>query len=327
VSGASDHFDGRRYFNPGDAAPRRRRDLLRWLLNGRRRRRPSVSGDPGMFPEPSPREPSPPELPPPRSAALTFIGHSTFLIRLSDLTLLTDPIFSERCSPLSWAGPRRLRPPGLSLDALPPPDVVLVSHNHYDHMDLPSLRALQHRFAPVFVTASGNGRRLAGAGISQVVELDWWQRVRLGRAAVTATPARHVSARSLFDRNRALWCGFMVTTGSQRLFFAGDSATGGHWRTIRERLGPPQLAMLPIGAYSPREIMAPVHMDPAEAVGAHLALGARQSIGMHFGTFPLTEEPPDAPLRELAASREAAGLEPDAFDTLGFGETRFFALG
>jgi L-ascorbate metabolism protein UlaG (beta-lactamase superfamily) len=217
------------------------------------------------------------------------------------------------------------RPPALALADLPRPDIVLLSHNHYDHMDLPTLRALRQRHAPRFVTTLGNARILATAGID-AVELDWWQDTTIGGLTITATPARHFSARTPFDRNRALWGGFMVGDGSGRLLFAGDSAAGPHWAAIHARLGAPALALLPIGAYEPRWFMAAAHMNPEEAVQAHLALGAKRSVGMHFGTFQLTDEAIDAPLIALDAARQAHGVARADFDTHGFGETRLYRL-
>ena len=315
----SSHFDGRRYFNPGDDSPRDPSLILRWMLTRR----------PALWPRRVENEVWPPPTDPVPSgvASLTFIGHSTFLIRLTapdgaPLTVLTDPVFSERCSPVPWAGPRRVRAPGLALDALPRPNVILLSHNHYDHLDLPSLRALHRRFDPVVVTTPGNARTLARAGISGARELDWWEGAAFGALRVTATPARHFARRGLFDLNRSLWAGFMLELNGQRLLFAGDSGAGPHWAAIRDRLGPPGVALLPIGAYLPPEIMQPVHMNPAEAVQAALDLGATRAVGMHFGTFQLTDEAMDAPLRALRAARAKAGLLQDAFDVLGFGETR-----
>ncbi len=314
----SDHYDGRHFFNPGGTRPSRGLlHLLRWRLRNQRSEWPRHAPNADYAP--------PPPAAAAGTAAITFINHATFLIRLPGAVVLTDPIFSERCSPVSWAGPKRARPPGIALADLPRPDIVLISHNHYDHMDLPSLRELRRRHAPLFVTMLGNARTLAGVGIV-ATELDWWQEVTLGAVGLTATPARHFSARTPFDRNRALWGGFMIRAGAAQILFAGDSGAGPHWHDIRMRLGAPDLALLPIGAYEPRWFMASVHMDPAEAVEAHLALGAWRSLGMHFGTFQLTDEAIDAPLHALAAAREAAHLDPDAFTTLGFGETRAFAL-
>ena len=269
-------------------------------------------------------QPPPPDTVAADAVAITFINHASFLIRLAGGVVLTDPIFSERCSPVSWAGPRRVRRPGIALADLPRPDVVLLSHNHYDHMDFPTLRALQARHAPRFVTMLGNARRLAKLGIA-ATELDWWQHMSLGTLRITATPARHFSARSPFDRNRALWGGFMLSNPAGSVLFAGDSGAGPHWAEIRTRLGAPDVALLPIGAYEPRWFMAAVHMDPAEAVQAHLALGARRSVGMHFGTFQLTDEAIDAPLHALREACEQCAV--DGFKTLQFGETAVFELG
>jgi L-ascorbate metabolism protein UlaG (beta-lactamase superfamily) len=313
----SDHFNGRHFHNPGpSSAARGLLPVLRWQLQRERAAWPAHVSDPAF--------PPPPSAAAPNSVALTFINHATFLIRLPGAVVLTDPIFSDRCSPLSWIGPRRARPPGVPLADLPRPDVVLISHNHYDHMDLPALRALQARYAPSFITTLGNGRLLRPLGIA-ATELDWWQDVTAGALHITATPARHFSGRTPFDRNRALWGGFMIGVGAGTVLFAGDSGSGSHWGDIRRRLCAPDVALLPIGAYEPRWFMAPVHMNPPEAVQAHLDLGARRSVGMHFGTFQLTDEAIDAPLLALDAARRAAGVE--AFTTLGFGETGVFPLG
>jgi L-ascorbate metabolism protein UlaG (beta-lactamase superfamily) len=265
----------------------------------------------------------PPAKPAPGSAAATFIGHASFLLRFSGLTILTDPVFSERCSPVSWAGPRRVRAPGLALDALPRIDLILLSHNHYDHMDLPSLRRLHARDAPQIVTTLGNTKTLAGLG--PVQELDWWQATSQAGLEITATPARHFSRRGFSDMNRTLWAGFMLRGPEGAMLFCGDSGAGPHWQAIHDRLGPPGLALIPIGAYEPRWMMAPVHMNPAEAVQAHLDLGAKRSIGMHFGTFQLTDEAMDAPVTGLAASAAEHGIG-DAFSVLGFGETAIVPL-
>jgi L-ascorbate metabolism protein UlaG (beta-lactamase superfamily) len=314
----SDHCDGQRFFNPGMGAQSRGlTQVLRWRMSGAHVAWQTPPPDPVFAP--------PPSVVAPGSVAVSFVNHATFLIRLPDMVVLTDPIFSLRCSPVSWAGPKRARPPGIALADLPRPDVVLLSHNHYDHMDIPSLRDLQRRYAPRFITMLGNARILAKHGI-EAHELDWWQHTRIGTLKITATPARHFSARSPFDRNRALWGGFMLDNGRGRILFAGDSAAGPQWDLIRARLGPPGLALLPIGAYEPRWFMAAAHMNPDEAVQAHLALQAATSVGMHFGTFQLTDEAIDAPLLALEAARAVHGVAADAFVTHGFGETRVYPL-
>jgi L-ascorbate metabolism protein UlaG (beta-lactamase superfamily) len=311
----SDHCDGERFFNPGATGSRGLRQILKWRMEGQRARWPERVENTRFAP--------PPADCPPGFAAITFIGHASFLLRLGGLTILTDPVFSERCSPFSWLGPRRVRPPGLALDELPPIDLVLLSHNHYDHMDLPSLRRIHARDAPPIVTTLGNTRVLAGLG--PVRELDWWQETEQSGLSITATPARHFARRGLRDQNRSLWAGFMLRTAEGALLFAGDSGTGTHWTAIRARLGAPGVALVPIGAYAPRWMMAPVHMDPQEAVQAHLDLGATRSIGMHFGTFQLTDEAMDAPVTGLAEAAASRGLG-EAFGVLGFGETAILKL-
>ncbi len=324
----SDHFDGEHFFNPGTPPPaspvsrgpgRRLVAILRWQL--RQRRAPWV-----VPPPDGPYAPLP-ERVAPGTVAAAFVGHSTFVLRFAGGTVLTDPIFSDRCSPLSFAGPKRVRPPGIAFAALPPIDLVLVSHSHYDHMDLPTLRRLQARDRPAVVTMRGNRRTLAGLGI-EATELDWWEETRVGPFRIVATPARHFAARTPWDTNRSLWGGFaIVEDGEAPVLFAGDSGAGPHWREIGERIGAPALALLPIGAYLPREMMRRVHVDPAEAVDAHLALGARRSVGMHFGTFQLAAEAIDAPPRDLADARQARGVPADAFVTQGFGETLIHPIG
>jgi len=315
----SDHYDGRRFFNPGSPATSRGLlQVFRWRMRGQRTPWTRPAADPVFAP--------PPSVVPPAGVAISFINHASFLIRFPGAVLLTDPIFIQRCSPVSWAGPMRVRPPGVALADLPRPDLVLLSHNHYDHMDLPSLRELQRRHMPRFVTTLGNARALARYGID-ATELDWWENAVHGMLRITATPARHFAARTPFDRNRTLWAGFMIRSPEGQVFFAGDSGAGSHWQDISARLGAPDVALLPIGAYEPRWFMGAVHMNPAEAVQAQLALGAHRSVGMHFGTFQLTDEAIDAPLEALAEARREAGIKPETFTTHGFGETRIYHFG
>jgi L-ascorbate metabolism protein UlaG (beta-lactamase superfamily) len=304
----SDHFDGRRFFNPGGANGQPVTAAPRLLAAAR-------------TPWPS-HVPVTPQLPPPlgeSAAVVTFIGHSSFLIQTSLGNVLTDPVYAERASPLSFIGPRRVRAPGVRFDDLPPIAVVLLSHNHYDHCDLTTLRALARRSQPLVVTPLGNRRLLQSAGLDRVEEFDWWQESVGAPFAITMTPAQHFSARSPFDRNRALWGGFVFTVAQRRIFFAGDSGYGPHFRAVRSRLGAPALALLPIGAYEPRWFMKDIHMNPEEAVQAHADLEAERSIGMHFGTFRLTPEGMDEPVRALEAARHERGIAETAFLVLDGG--------
>ena len=252
---------------------------------------------------------------------VTFVGHATFLIQVGAINLLTDPVYAERASPVSFAGPRRVRAPGVRFDDLPAISLVLVSHNHYDHCDLGTLRALDRRFHPQLVAPIGNGRLLRSAGIRQVEEIDWWQRASAAPLPVTLIPAQHFSSRNMFDRNRALWGGFLIEAAGCRILFAADSGYGPHFREIGTRLAPIDLALLPIGAYEPRWFMQDIHMNPAEAVRAHLDLGARQSLAMHFGTFQLTPEGIDEPVRELAKALRERGVPAEQFRTADVGES------
>ena len=268
--------------------------------------------------------------------AVTWIGHATVMAQLGGITLLTDPIFSMRASPTSFAGPRRHQPPGLALGELPHIDLVLVSHNHYDHLDSASVEALNRQAGgpPLFVVPLGLKGWLASRGIRHAVELDWWQSHRLTTHAreveVMLVPAQHWSARGLNDQMTTLWGGFAVFADHCHLFYAGDTAYSRDFRDMRERFAERQsasqgggfdIALLPIGAYEPRWFMASQHVNVEEAVKIHLDLGAKRSLGVHWGTFALTDEPLDEPPRVLVKERSARGLADHEFFTIAIGET------
>ena len=312
----SDHFDGERFFNPHAPQGKTLEDVRRWRRTRRKQPWPRHVEDPA-FP--------PPGRTAPDRIAATFIGHSTFLLQVGGVCVLTDPIWSQRCSPVAFAGPRRVRRPGQSLDALPGVDLLLVTHNHYDHMDLPTLRRVRRRWAPPVVTGLDNARHLAKAGIRSAVELDWWQSTELAGARVTYVPAQHFSSRTLRDRNRSLWGGFVVEAGGAVVYFAGDSGYSPHFAEIALRFPRIDLALLPIGAYEPRWFMRQQHVNPEEAVRAHLDLRPGRSLGMHFGTFQLTDEAIDEPVFALRQARAQAGVAEGDFGVLGFGETREYA--
>ena len=304
------HFDGRRFHNPNGANGRPFWMVPRMLLTPRRR-----------WPATVPVEPRRPPSAGAGDVVVTFIGHATFLIQTAAGNILTDPMYSKRAGPLNVFGPRRARQPAVRFDDLPPISTVLLSHNHYDHCDRHTLGMLAKRFDPIVVTPLGNAALVRSAGIRRVEELDWWQDSKSSALPITLTPAQHFSARTPLDRNRALWGGFMLAPAGARILFAGDSAYGPFFRDIRQRLGPIDLALLPIGAYEPRWFMQIVHMNPAEAVQAHLDLEASESVGMHFGTFQLTTEGIDEPLRALEDACRANNIPPSRFRTLGFGES------
>jgi len=252
--------------------------------------------------------------------SITWIGHATFLVRMDGVTFLTDPIFSERASPVSFAGPSRLMPPGVPLDALPPVDFVTLSHDHYDHTDLPSIEALAKR-GTRFVAGLEMGDLVRSVG-GEVVELDWWQSTTVGDVEVHCVPAQHFSGRSVVGRDRRLWAGFVVAGPTRRFYHAGDTGYFDGFQELARRLGPIDLAALPIGAYDPPEIMHFVHMNAEEAIQAAVDLGARRAVAMHWGTFDLTDEPLDEPPQRFRAAADEKGLGADRAWVLAVGETR-----
>lgn len=238
----------------------------------------------------------------PASTRLTWLGHACLLIQTPQWTLLTDPMLGRRASPLSFAGPERFPDLPLPVDALPPIDFVLISHDHYDHLDRQSIERLAADHEPLFLAPLGVADRLYDWNVHRVVEADWWQYVEIDGWRLHCTPAQHFSGRTLFDRNTTLWCSWYVEpmdAAGSTMYFAGDTAYTDHFTTLRERLGAPRIAILPIGAYRPRWFMEAVHVDPGQAVRAFLDLRAQHFIPMHWGTFDLADEPIDEPAREL----------------------------
>jgi N-acyl-phosphatidylethanolamine-hydrolysing phospholipase D len=323
------HHTARGFRNPWpDAEPRGFRDVLRWSLE---RRRQNIAANPpvGAFgvaqPTHSARA-SGSEL------AVTWVGHSTVLLQLGGLNILTDPIWSERASPVQFAGPRRLVAAAFSFDRLPPIDVVLISHNHYDHLDKATVKALAQRMPAIeWVAPLGLSHLLARWGAKRVRELDWWDAARLetplGRVSVVATPAQHFSARGFGDRGRTLWCSWFVGASTGRAFFAGDTAYHPEFGEIARRLGPFDLLMLPVGAYEPRWFMRTVHMNPPEALRAYADLSDGQVnppalLPIHWGTFRLTDEPVQEPPEWTRRLWREAGYEPAKLWLLQHGETK-----
>ena len=262
---------------------------------------------------------------------LTWLGHSTFLLQIAGLNLLTDPHLTERASPLTFAGPRRVVPPALSLKQLPHIDAVLVSHNHYDHLDYSTVRRLSRQAAgsPMFFVPLGLKGWFAGHGMREVIELDWWEQAEHRGLRFHLCPVQHWSARTAWDRDKTLWGGWMVEhwEGARhepafRFFFAGDTGYSRDFLDIAARFAPIDLAALPIGAYEPRWFMQVMHINPEEAVRIHQDLRARYSVAMHWGTFVLTDEPLDEPPHKLAAARRAAGVPAEHFFVMQHGETR-----
>ncbi|MCU0870454.1 MAG: MBL fold metallo-hydrolase [Burkholderiales bacterium] len=258
--------------------------------------------------------------------AVVWIGHATFLVQIAGRNVLTDPHLTERASPVGFAGPKRLVPPGLGFDTLPHIDAVVISHNHYDHLDLGTVKQLARQAGgpPTYYVPKGLAAWFAAEGITRVVELDWWRSVDEGGVRFTFTPVQHWSSRTVIDRNRSLWGGWRLDAPGRSVFFAGDTGYSDDFKDIRRRLGPVDLALLPIGAYDPRWFMAVMHVNPEEAVRIHGDLDARRSIAMHWGTFILTDEPMDEPPQRLEQALDAAGVVRDRFTVMKHGELRRF---
>jgi N-acyl-phosphatidylethanolamine-hydrolysing phospholipase D len=266
--------------------------------------------------------------------AVTWIGHATMLAQIGGHNILTDPVFSQRSSPLSFAGPKRHVAAGLTASELPHIDAVLISHNHYDHLDAASVDvlAVQPGGSPLFVVPLGIKTWLAARGVTRVVELDWWQSTKIGATEIFFVPSQHWSGRSLSDRMKTLWGGYAVFAPDFQLYFAGDTAYSKDFADIHAHFAARHgadrgfdLALIPIGAYEPRWFMSAQHANPAEAVQIHLDLLASRSIGIHWGTFQLTDEALDEPPRALAAAARERRLDGDAFTVMAVGETRRFA--
>ena len=314
----SDHFDGERFFDPFGVPPRSRRDLLRWHLERRGTRAKWPASAPSPYAD----------RPPPRvdgaSWRICYVGHASFLIQTAGCNILLDPVWSQRASPFRFLGPRRVNDPGIAFADLPPIDVVLVSHAHYDHLDLATLSRLAAAHRPRVITPLGNDAIMRRHDPAIAAEAcDWEARIELGAGlAVTAVATRHWSARNLSDRNMALWASFVVESPGGRIYFVADSGygEGRHFRKTREHHGPLRLAILPIGAYEPRWFMRDQHMNPAESVQAFLDCGAKLGLGHHYGTFQLTDEAIDAPLVALAEALTATGIPAERFRTLRPGQ-------
>lgn len=316
----SDHFNGKKFFNPtleqqfspvlSDIVSMLRAERTQWPKKVINAATPEIA-----------------ERVAPHEMVVTFINHATFLLQFQNMNILTDPVWSPRVSPFSWAGPKRVREPGVAIDQLPPIDMILISHNHYDHLDRRTLKKLNKRFSPKVLAPVGDKKLLRNIGFEEVHELDWWDTLDLGSPGeIIFAPTQHSSGRGLADRDRSLWGSYYIRHGARSLYFGGDGGYSSHFTAIHEKLGAPEVAILGIGAYSPRSFMKPIHMNPAEAVLAHQDLNAGQSIGMHFGTFQLSAEAIDQPKHDLEKALKQKDLSTEHFLLLDEGQTRIFSF-
>jgi L-ascorbate metabolism protein UlaG (beta-lactamase superfamily) len=312
---SSDHFRDGRFFNPGETGVRYgapQRFFNRW-----------ATGERAQWPEHVPVRQS---VPPPRvggdAMRITFIGHATVLIQTQGLNILTDPIWSERASPFSFIGPKRVRAPGVAFNRLPKIDLVLISHNHYDHLDLATLKRLWQRDRPLIVTSLGNDTILRTEEI-EATALDWNGRISPAPdVEVVVQRNHHWSSRWGTDRNRALWSAFSVRLPGGNIFYSGDTGYGdGSWVKEAAARGPFRLAIIPIGAYEPRDFMKTNHVNPEEAMRIFETLKPLRALGIHWGTFQLTFEPIDEPRQRLDALKRRSGLQPDRFVAIEAGQS------
>lgn len=308
----SDHYDGKTFHNPGKDHLNSFWDLLKWRFSNER----------VPFPESVPIKNYPfHALENTEKLAVTFINHSTVLLQLPGLTILTDPIYSNRTSPVSFAGPERVKEPGLPFENLPAIDVVLVSHNHYDHLDIETLKRLDAKFHPLFLVSLGDEKLLLKEGIQNVKAMDWWEELKVKDVRFTFAPSQHWSARTLWDKNNSLWGSFMVDQGEEKIYFAGDTGLGPHFKEIKERLGKPTLSLLPIGSYKPQWFMRFHHLNPEDAVVAHQDLESKKSIAIHYGTFQLSDEGIDEPVEDLKKAMDKHDMTDKDFLILDQGQT------
>ena len=308
----TDHFDGERFYIPGITRDKTSGEVWRWRLRGGRHSWPKFA--PSRFHD------QPPQRVEGAHLRVSYVGHATVLIQTQGLNILIDPVWSQRASPVQWAGPKRVNAPGIALENLPPLDAVLVSHNHYDHMDLATLSRLAKDHAPRVITPLGNDviMRRHDRHIDAVA-YDWGARVPLnGRVAVHLTPAYHWSARSLSDRRMALWCAFVIETPDGAIYCIADTAwgNGALFSEVRERFAPLRLAIIPIGAYEPRWFMRDNHVDPEEAVRIFQLCGASHAMAHHWGTFQLTDESIDEPPRRLHEALRSENIDTERFRVL-----------
>lgn len=302
----SDHYDGKRFQNPSGRSANDISKVFRYIFTRKPDKWPK-NLDQSIRKTPLPISQK-------GSIQYTFVNHSTFLLQVDGLNILTDPIWSKRCSPSQVMGPGRMRPPGVRFEELPSIDLVLLSHNHYDHLDKNTIVKISSKWNPTFLVPIGMSHVMKKFGAKKIIELDWWQETLFENLKISASPANHFTSRGLFDRDRTLWCGYVIETSDEKkIYFAGDSGYSDIFKDIGDMLGPMDLSFIPIGAYLPVWFMGPIHISPAEAVQVHQDVQSKQSVAMHFGTFKLADDGPDRAKKELVESLNSKEVPEDQF--------------
>lgn len=309
----TDHFNGKKFINPSGQEAAGFDGVLKWMVNRDKGR--------WEYKEVSPGPPPPVRVD--SGCRITFVNHSTFLIQVDGLNILTDPIWSERASPFSFAGPKRMRPPGIRFEDLPPIDIILLSHNHYDHLDKSTLERLQLRNQPVVIAPLGNKPYLQSIGMTSIHSIDWWDTAAAHGLTIRAVPAQHFSGRGLFDRDKSLWAGFVIESRWGHIYYAGDTGYGDFFKDIGQRYETIHVSLIPIGAYKPRWFMSPIHIGPEEALQVHKEVNSQFSIGCHFGTFPLADDGMTEPVDDLQKALEGVSSS-NPFILLQEGQSRHF---
>lgn len=301
----SDHFDGKKFYNlsgiPANGLPQ----VFKYITT-----RNPESWERNY--ETYVRE-GPLALPKENEVSLTFVNHSTFLIMYKGINILTDPVWSKRCSPVQFAGPARFRPPGITFENIPKIDLVLLSHNHYDHLDKNTIIRLIELHNPKFIVPLGLDHLLKKWGATKVEALDWWASTSIKSINIKSVPANHFTSRGTFDRDQTLWCGFIIEQNGHKIYFAGDTGYGDIFKEIGRRENAIDISLIPIGAYLPRWFMSPIHVSPKESVMIHKDVRSKQSIGMNFGTFALADDGPHRPIIDLAQEKLEQKISDDAF--------------
>ena len=301
----SDHFDGKRFKNPSGVSAKGFDDVIKYMRT--------------REPDQWQQDPAPPLLVgnltdvPDDALQYTFVNHSTFFIQHGGVNLLTDPIWSERCSPFQFMGPRRMRAPGMLLSDLPKVHLVLITHNHYDHLDKNTVLQLISTHDPDFIVPLGVGDVITRWGGRVIGELDWYDPIPYRGLTVTATPCNHFSSRGILDRNTSLWCGYTLQSEHLSVYYTGDTGYSDVFCEIGEKLGPFDVSFIPIGAFKPEWFMGPIHISPAQAVQVHQDVQSRHSVAMHFGTFPLADDNRDTDLEHFASALSESSISPEDF--------------